>query len=396
MNIKITLVLTAWFLTVATGAAQDDSTAVLYSADTVYTMAGEPISPGQVLVVDGKIKAVESLVPEAVRGSARLVELGKNSVLMPGMIDAYTQSGLGQESVDEVSKETTPNFRTIQSIDWKSTEIKQRLHAGTTTMCVCPGTQNVISGIASIVKTAGDQVINDDYALVASVCSDPTSQNRSRQRPDSIYVRQPTNRMGVVWILRNSLSKVERSKTDSKQIDQVLSGKRPFFVVSRIAHDLNTVATLADEFGFKPILVGCQESYKVTDLIADRNYPVILGGTTTGSMDGPERSELCWNQAGKLDKAGIIVSISGPNQLEQAQFARRFGLDADKALQAVTIAPARTLGIDDRVGTIEAGKDADLIALNGNPLEFTTAIKWVMVDGKIIKPQYAKRETKGN
>ncbi|MDG2012434.1 MAG: amidohydrolase family protein [Pirellulaceae bacterium] len=395
MKIKTPVLFTICLLTVTTVIAQDDA-AVLYSAGTVYTMSGEPISPGQVLVENGKIKAVDSVIPAATRGDATLVELGEGSVLMPGLIDAYTQSGMGADSSDEVTKEITPNFRAARSIDWKSTDMKQRLHAGTTTMCVCPGTQNVVSGIASIVKTGGEQVVNDDYALVASICSDPTARNSSRQRPDSIYVRQPTNRMGVVWILRNSLSKVKQGKMESAPLAEALNGKRPFFIVSRVAHDLSTAATLAEEFDFQPILVGGHESYKITDLISARNYSVILGGTTTGSMFGPEQTELCWNQAGILDEAGITFCISGNNQLEQARFAHRFGLDANKALAAITTSPAQILGINERVGTIEIGKDADLIALQGDPLEFTTAIEWVMVDGKITEPKNTTRQAKGN
>ena len=395
MKITTSLLFAICLLTATTAAAQDDA-AVLYSAGTVYTMSGDPISPGQVLVENGKIKAVDSVIPTATRGDAKLIELGPDSVLMPGLIDAYTQSGMGADSSDEVTKEITPNFRASRSIDWKATDIQQRLQAGTTTMCVCPGTQNVVSGIASIVKTGGEQVVNDDYALVASLCSDPTARNSSRQRPDSIYVRQPTNRMGVVWILRNSLSKVKQGKMDSPPIAEALDGKRPFFIVSRVAHDLSTAATLAEEFDFQPILVGGQEAYKITDLITDRNYPVILGGTTTGSMFGPEQTELCWNQAGILDKAGVTFCISGQNQLEQARFAHRFGLDADKALTAITKSPAKILGIDDRVGTIEIGKDADLVALQGDPLEFTTDIEWVMVDGKITQPRNTTRQAKGN
>ena len=183
---------------------------------------------------------------------------------------------------------------------------------------------------------------------------------------------------------------------DSPPIAEALDGKRPFFIVSRVAHDLSTAATLAEEFDFQPILVGGQEAYKITDLITDRNYPVILGGTTTGSMFGPEQTELCWNQAGILDKAGVTFCISGQNQLEQARFAHRFGLDADKALTAITKSPAKILGIDDRVGTIEIGKDADLVALQGDPLEFTTDIEWVMVDGKITQPRNTTRQAKGN
>lgn len=376
--------------------AQDDQGSVLYSAGTVYTMAGAPLSPGQVLVSDGKIAAVGSTIPADTVGDAKRVELGAGSVLMPGFVDAYTQTGLESGKPDEQSKELTPRFQAIQAVDWKSDGIQKHLHDGTTTMCICPGTENVIAGISGIIKTAGEHVINDNHALVASLCSDPANRNSSRQRPDSIYVRQPTNRMGVVWILRNTLSKESRELEEANPVDEVLEGKRPLFMVSRVSHDLTTVATLADEFDLQPVVVGGQESYMVTDLLAERKYPVILSGTTTGSLLGPERSKLCWNQAGVLEAADIPFAISGSQQLEQARFACRFGLDGEKALQAITKSPAQILGVDDKVGTIEPGKDADLVALNGDPLEFTTAIEWVMVDGKIQDRQNTKREAKGN
>ena len=376
--------------------AQDDQGSVLYSAGTVYTMSGAPLSPGQVLIRDGKIAAVGATLPADTVGDATQVELGPDSVLMPGFIDAYTQTGMESGKPDEQSKEVTPRFQAIHAVDWKSDGIQKQLHDGTTTMCICPGTENVIAGISGIVKTAGEHVINDNHALVASLCSDPASRNSSRQRPDSIYVRQPTNRMGVVWILRNTLSKESRDLDAANPVDQVLEGKRPLFMVSRVSHDLTTVATLADEFDLQPVVVGGQESYLVTDLLAERKYPVILSGTTTGSMFGPEQSKLCWNQAGILDAADIPFAISGSQLLEQARFACRFGLEREKALQAITVSPAKILGIDNKVGTIETGKDADLVALNGDPLEFTTAIEWVMVDGKIQDGQNTKRESKGN
>lgn len=362
----------------------DDGT--LYSADKVYTMDGQPLTPGQVLVVDGKIKAVGSKL-DLDGKSPKVVELGKNSVLIPGLVDAYSQTGLGDDGTDESTDELTPDFRTIDSVDWDKPALRRQLEQGTTTMCVCPGTQNVFSGIAAIIKTTDSVVLNENGPLLASMCSDPASQNRARQRPDSIFVRQPTNRMGVVWILRNTFDKAKRS-TDSESfmtIKQALAGDRSLMMVSRVSVDLNSVANLADEFGFSPILVGGQEAYKVKEMIAERKYPVILQPTATGSITGPERSELCWNQAGVLSEAGITFAFSGNDLLEQARFAHRHGLDKDLALTAITSTPAALLGIEKRVGTIAVGKDADLIALTGEPLEFTTSILWVMVNGQTIE-----------
>jgi imidazolonepropionase-like amidohydrolase len=349
-------------------------------------MDGDPLSPGQVLVVDGKIKAVGSKL-DLGDSSPKVVELGENSVLIPGLIDAYTQTGLGKDGSDESTDEITPDFRAIDSVEWDQPAVRRQLEQGTTTMCVCPGTQNVVSGISAIIKTIDSAVLNEDGPLLASMCSDPASQNQARRRPDSIFVRQPTNRMGVVWILRNTFSKAKRdSDSDSlTAIKQVLAGDRPLMVVSRVSHDLTTVATLADEFGFAPILVGGQEAYKVKDMISERKYPVILQPQRTGAITGPERSELCWNQAGVLAEAGITFALSGDDLLEQARFAHRNGLDKNLALSAITSTPAKLLGIEKQVGTIAVGKDADLIALTGEPLEFTTSILWVMANGQAIE-----------
>ena len=220
-------------------AVGEDGT--LYKADKVYTMEGEPLSPGQVLVVDGKIKSVGKAI-DLTGTSPTVIELGAGSVLMPGLVDPYSQTGLGEDGSDESTREITPNFKTIDSVDWDKPALRRQLEQGTTTMCVCPGTQNVFSGIAAIVKTAehGTSILNEDGPLLATLCSDPTSQNRSRSRPDTIFVRQPTNRMGVVWILRKTFDKAKRSESPDAlvTIKESLEGKRSLMVVSRMSHDL--------------------------------------------------------------------------------------------------------------------------------------------------------------
>ncbi len=371
-----------------TVAVEND--AVLYTAGKIYTMDGDPISPGQVLVVDGKIQAVGGNI-DTEDASIKVVDLGEGSVLMPGLVDAYSQTALGDDGANEITDEITLEFQAIQAVDWDKPALQRQRDAGTTTMCVCPGSQNVFSGTSAIIKTSvgQDSILTEDGALVASMCNDPTSRNSSRSRPDSIYVRQPTNRMGVVWILRKTFQKANGSGSLNgiAAVNQVLEKQRPLMVVSRLSHDLNTVATLADEFGFSPIIVGGQEAYKVKEMLAERKFPVILQSIGTGATRGTENSELCWNQAEVLREAGVPFSLSGDNLLDQARFARRYGLGNNEALQAITSSPAAILGISDRVGAIAVGKDADLIAFDGEPLELTTSIRWVMVNGEIIDNQ---------
>ena len=368
-------------------ADDGESSAKLYKASKVYTMDGEPLSPGQVLVVDGKIKAVGDSV-DLGGLSPEVVDLGDESVLMPGLVDAYSQSALETSGRNEVSDEVTPDFLVAPAIDWDQAALRRQREQGTTTMCVCPGTQNVFSGIAAIIKTMDHEgsILNDDGPLLASMCSDPAGGNQARARPDSIFVRQPTNRMGVVWILRSTFDKAQRGdQASSKKLSpvrQALEGERPLMMVCRLSHDLTSVATLADEFGFSPILVGGQETYKVRETIAERNYPVILQRTPVDRERGAEGSELLWNQPGVLADAGITFALSVDDLLEQARFAHRHGLAAEQALSAVTSTPAALLGLEKTVGSIQVGADADLIVLNGEPLELTTSIRQVIVNGE--------------
>ena len=371
-------------------AQEKESSATLYKAGKVYTMDGDPLSPGQVLVVDGKIKAVAGSV-ELGGLEPKTVDLGEDGVLMPGLVDAYSQTPLSSTGMDEITSEVTLDFKAIHSIDWDKNSLRRQLQAGTTTVNASPGTQNVLGGTAAIVKTMdhGEAVLNDDGAMVAAMCSDPASRNFSRSRPDTIYVRQPTNRMGVVWILRNTFNKAKRS-TDQisyAKLKETVAAERPLMMVSRMSYDIVTVGTLADEFGFQPIIVGGDEAYKVKEELVERNYPLVLKYDNPGTTRGAEGSELCWNNPGILAEAGLTFAIAGDNLLEKARFARRFGLDADVAMASITTTPAEIIGVSDRVGKIAAGYDADLIALSGEPLELTTSIRWVMVNGKTTENQ---------
>lgn len=356
----------------------------LYKAAKVYTMTGEPISPGYVLVTDGKIAAVGANV-QAPNG-AKSVDLG-NACLLPGFVDAYTQTGLAG-GTDEFTSETTADFCPKLAIDWQDREFFIALTQGTTTLAICPGTENVIAGCSCVAKTVGNSLLREDAALVISMCSDPARRNGSRARPDGIYNRQPTNRMGVVWILRSTFDKVRRSReVESRELlESALSGQRPLMAVARTSYDIQALLNVGEEFDFAPpVIVGGQEAYKIAGPLAASGIPVILGPQTTGSDSGPEQTELAWNQPSQLSKAGITFAFSGGNLLEQARFAHRFGLDGNLALQAITKTPAELLKVADRVGAIAPGMDADLVAVDGDdPLAFTSKIRFVMVNGQVF------------
>ena len=365
---------------------------VIIKAGTIHTMAGDPISPGQILIVDGEIEAIAKTI--AGSPEADVLDYGPDSVVLPGFIDAYSQVGLLSGSSDEITKEVTPTFLAAKAIDWSRKDLRRQLERGTTTMNLCPGTQNVIGGISAIIKTDPEakSVLVKQGPLVGCMCSDPAARNFSRTRPDSIYVRQPTNRMGVVWILRNTFAKTVNAQQNSKlkrdsellPIANALRGSRKFMLVSRMSFDLNTIGTLADEFGFSPIIVGGEEAYKIKSIVKKRNYPIVLRPHLPGQVQGSEGAELCWNTPGILEQEKIAFAFSGNDLLQQAQFAHRNGCSREKALEALTTAPAKILGIDKHVGSIAPGKNGDLVILNGDPLEFTTSVESVVINGKVI------------
>ena len=364
---------------IAIGPSSNAQDTVLIQAASVHLGNGDVLSPAQVLVRDGKIERIAEKV------AVKNAQVIKVQHLIPGLIDAAARTGISQLD-KERTKEITPELSTAAIVDWTDRRFTEHLSSGTTTLHLIPGTDNVVSGLASIAKTSGPpegRMVSNQTGLTISMCSDPASGNRARSRPDSIYIRQPTNRMGVVWMLRATFHASQAGKNKSTSIKAALAGDLPVFSVSRTQYDIQALLTLADEFSFAPIVIGGQEAWQVTAELAERKIPVILQPTTPGSSKGTEGTRISAAMAAKLNKAGVPFCLSGGDLLNQARFAVRYGLPKADALKAITASPASILKINDQVGAIATGKDADFVALNGDPLEFTTAIQWVMVNGQI-------------
>jgi hypothetical protein len=252
------------------------------------------------------------------------------------------------------------------------------------------------------VKTTGGgddgmapKMLVEQQGLGIALSSDPTERNQARGRPDTVFMRQPTNRMGVVWILRSTFQAAKTegdspylSDENRKIVVAALEGKLPIYSTSRKDVDIRSLFTLEDEFGIKPIIVGGAETFRIFDSLRERKPTVIFTDLTVGarasSVRGPEGTERRWNLAGQLAHDGVSFCVAGDNMLDQARFACRFGLSRDMAIASITTQPAKVLRLDQQIGSLAVNKDADILAFNGDPMEFTSSIQWVMVNGKVI------------
>jgi imidazolonepropionase-like amidohydrolase len=354
---------------------------LVIKAGRVFTGAGIPLAPGAVHVKDGKIVAVATTL--AAPSGVKVVDLG-DGVLLPGLVDAFTSIAVEGGNA-EATKEITPDFRIANALDWSAPAWRQARAEGITTVALTPGTANVITGLSCIAKSGGDRqrrLVKAEHALVLTLASDPASGNSARNRPDSIYNRQPTNRMGVVWMLRSEFGLARSVPTKARTVlGEALAKTRPVVCVSRSESDIVAALRLREDYPMDLAIAGGQEAYKLRAELAAAKAPILLGPISTSAGSGPESTETILNLAGLLHEAGVPIALTGGNLLDQARFAWRFGLPRDAALAAITSAPAKMLGLGGKVGSIAVGGDADLVALSGDPFDVTSKVRWTMING---------------
>lgn len=386
----------------ASATASEGGDPVLVKAKHLVLGTGETISPGAVLIENGKFKLIAGEI------ETKDIKTVEADWVMPGLVNAAASYGISG-GTSEISTEVAPDFYTSFSLNPNSRDFREAIDEGITTAHLLPGTQSVIAGCSSIVKVSGGgsdankpSLVMEKHGLTIALSSDPTSRNQARGRPDSIFMRQPTNRMGVVWILRSALHKTQNEQPASfltpenrAIIASAMKGDLPIYSVSRKDVDIRSTFTLQDEFGVRPIIVGGDEAYRIIAEVVDRKPTIIYTDLTSRSsssgLRGPEGTERRWNVASQFAKEGIEFCLAGSDLLDQARFATRFGLDRNQALTSITLSPAKILKVEQQVGSIENNKDADLIAFNGDPLEFTSAMQWVMVNGKIHSTESEKK-----
>ena len=364
---------------------------------------------GQMLVDAGKIVAIGERV-DAPEGCEVIDAEGK--LVCPGFIDAHTHIGLHEEAVrwegadyNEMSNPVTPEMRAIDAINPLDEAFDVDLRGGVTTAVTGPGSANVIGGTFCAIKLRGDNV--DDMVIRESVAM----KIAMGENPKGCYGQQgkklPITRMGVAALLRGTLAKakkyaedIEAAKAEGKpapfdfQMEAMLPVIRREIPMKAHAHradDILTVLRVCREFNVDVTLDHVTEGHLIVDKLVDAGKPVLVG-PSLGSKSKFELKEKSFATPGILHKAGLEVCIitDAPviplNYLPLcAGLAVREGLDVDAAWRAITINPAKVAGIADRVGSLEAGKDADFVLWDGDPLrDIQAKAVQVFVDGEAV------------
>ena len=378
----------------------------------IFTITKGVIDKGTVLVEDGKIKAVGKNV-KIPKGAEVIDASGK--VVMPGLVEAHCHIGIWEETIgwagsdgNEATEPATPHMRAIDAIKANADEggLEAALKAGITTAQVLPGSANVIGGWGVVIKTTPRVVVDDMVLLHPSGMKVAFGEN-----PRRVYgveqKKMPSTRMGVAGILRdwlqktkNYIEKKERFKDEPEKmpevdvkleaLEPVLRGEIPLRAHAHRADDIATAVRIAEEFGVKISWEHATEGHRIAEWIAEKGIPAVWGPSLTARGKW-EMRELDFSTPKTLHDAGVKFAIQ-TDALGQpigflplcAGLAVKHGLPYDAALKAITITPAEIIGVADRVGSIEKGKDADLRILDGDPLELRTKVEMVLIDGEIV------------
>jgi len=398
-------------------AAQEKVIAI--RGGTVLPVSGPAIPNGTVVIRGGKIAAVGANV--AIPQGAEIVD-AKGKYVMPGVIDAASQIGIDASDQNEMSDPITPGLRAFESYNPYGTfgagkpgplRNKELLAGGVTTMYLSPADATIIGGQGFIVKNAGNTldalVVRDPAAMDMTLGTPPKTAARSRNR-------DPYTRMAEVALIRQALIKAQeyqrnkQAKPDlprdlgNEALGAMLRREIPARIQANNATDIRSALRLGQEFGIDVIIDGGAMAYEFRAELAARHIPVILGQVShqyVSNEELPDKADYPpadERLAARLTAAGVTTAIatfsrafgslapsgSGKWLLIDAAIAAGYGMSEADVLKAVTLVPASILGIEKRVGSLDVGKDADVIILNGPPLSVKTWVERTYVNGELV------------
>lgn len=374
---------------------------LLKNCNIFDSIKGEFI-PGDILLEDRKIKDIKRNI--VVNNLETEVIDIKGNTVCPGFIDAHSHIGMWTlndkgNDANECVKPLTPALKAVDGLNPHDEAFKDAYSSGITTAMICPGSGNAIGGQAAIIKTYGDSV-------EAMVIKSPAAMKLAfGENPKNVYSalrKSPSSRMSTAFLIRDMINKAKMYYEEEKNGIQhdyneeleafkpVFEGLMPLKIHAHRLDDIMTAARIAEEFKLKYTLDHCTEGYLKADYIKDRKVPVILGplfsfATKVETRNASPESPAIFN------KKGVLIALMSDHPFMNCKYLplyagllSRYGLDMIDALKALTINSARALNIDDRVGSIEQGKDADLVVFNGEPLETTTKVLMTIVNGSIV------------
>lgn len=375
----------------------------------VVPIEGKPISGGTVLISNGKVAAVGEDADFDVPDGIRTIDADGTWVL-PGFVEAHAHVGIGEEAEGwegrDYNEMTDPNGARLRAIDGINPDdegFRDALAGGVTTAVVKPGSGNPIGGQTIAVKcwgrTVDDMVIRDPASVKSALGENP---KRIYGEKDKL----PSTRLGIAAVIRDAMrdaqdyrAKREHATGDGKPFDRdstlevlvkVLDGQVPWCQHTHRADDIATALRLADEFGYRLVINHGTEAHLLADLLAEREIPVIIGPLFVTRIKAEVRNNSLRNP-GILARAGVRIALTTDHPVvpihflvHQATLAVKEGLDTETALRSITLNPARMLGIDDRVGALKAGMDADVVLWSGDPLDVMSRALRVFVSGREV------------
>ncbi|WP_228612879.1 amidohydrolase family protein [Alkalimonas sp.] len=404
---KSALKKTSYLLGLSLLSAHLQAETLVVLAERIYTQAGPVIEAGVIVVEDGKIRQVGR------QGQLRLPAGAKTlqaAVVTPGLIDARTVVGLAgylNQPHDQDQLETSaamqPQLRALDAFNSRERLVDWVRSLGVTTFHTGHGPGALISGQTMVRKSHGNHV--DDGMM------QPLAMIAAQLGPGAFGAenRSPGTRSKQIAMLRQQLIKAQEYQQKQQQAEEgkapsrdlelealvgVLDGSTPLLITAYREQDMQSALRIAEEFGIRIVLDGAAEAYLMLDAIKAAQVPVILHPTMARQFG--ELENASFTTAQKLHQAGIPFALQSGYEryvpktrvvLWEAAMAAAYGLPYEVALASITIDAARILGIDERVGSIAVGKDADLVLYTGDPFEYTTQVSQVIINGQLVSTE---------
>ena len=376
----------------------------------VVTVTGETYEKGTVLVENGKIAAVGADI--VIPADAEIID-AEGMWVTPGLIDCHTHISNFNEprtnpSVpldgNEMSDPITPQVRALDAVNPYDYAIDVVRQAGFSTVCILPGSANLIGGTGICIKlrnahTAEEMIIPDTQQMKFAMGENP-------KRCYGTDRKLPMTRMGVAALVRETLykakvysDKLKAAETDPSKAPEpdfkldalvpVVRGEMRCRIHAHRSDDVMTAIRYAEEFGLDYTIEHCTEGHMIVDALKARNVRCTIGP----HLWSPTKQEL-WNMtienSAILANAGITISLTADEGSRTAYLPAtigllmRNGLSEEDAFKGVTINPAKTLGLEDRVGSLEVGKDADIAIFDGHPFSSLSLCRMSIIDGKVV------------
>ncbi len=376
-----------------TGKKQEYRNGFIGIEDGKIVQMGEMEELGKVPLKDGQTDVIDA--------GGRLI--------MPGIIEAHCHMGITEEKkgmegddCNENVQPITPYLRAIDAINSMDAAFDDAVRAGITSAMIGPGSSNVVGGQFAFVKTKGRKI--DDLVVLAPAAM-KIAFGENPKVNFSGQGKMPVTRMAIAGMLREELFKakqyIEKRKKAEKEGEgfekdfryecwiPVFEGKIPLKAHVHRVDDIFTAIRIGKEFGLKMTLDHCSEGHLIAEELAKEGFPAIVGPDLS-SRSKIEVQNVAFKTAGILSAAGVKVAVTTDHPVSLIQslpicagLCVKSGMDEDEALRAITIHAAQICNVADRVGSLEVGKDADIVIFDGNPLEVSSEVFYTLIDGEI-------------